>query len=42
MSVTSVAAGQAMFSKLKSLGVTHVFGMPGTQTVPLFEALRQS
>ena len=42
MSLTSVAAGQAMFSTLKSLGVTHVFGMPGTQTVPLFEALRQS
>ena len=24
------------------LGVTHVFGLPGTQTVPLFEALRRS
>ena len=27
---------------LQSLGVTHAFGLPGTQTVPLFEALRRS
>ena len=31
-----------MFSALESLGVTHVFGMPGSQIVPLFEALRRS
>jgi acetolactate synthase-1/2/3 large subunit len=31
-----------MFAALESLGVTHVFGMPGSQTVPLFEALRRS
>lgn len=27
---------------VERFGVTHVFGMPGTQTVPLFEALRRS
>ncbi|MBK6350438.1 MAG: thiamine pyrophosphate-binding protein [Proteobacteria bacterium] len=42
MSTTSVDAGVTMFAALESLGVTHVFGMPGTQTVPLFEALRRS
>ena len=42
MSTTSVEAGEAMFAALEALGVTHVFGMPGTQTVPLFEALRRS
>jgi acetolactate synthase I/II/III large subunit len=39
---TSVEAGAMMFAALESLGVTHVFGLPGTQTVPLFEALRRS
>ena len=42
MNTTSVDAGVTMFAALESLGVTHVFGMPGTQTVPLFEALRRS
>lgn len=27
---------------LEALGVTHAFGLPGTQTVPLYEALRRS
>ncbi len=42
MSTTNVDAGVTMFAELQALGVTHVFGMPGTQTVPLFEALRRS
>jgi Thiamine pyrophosphate enzyme, N-terminal TPP binding domain len=41
-SAVSVDAGVTMFQALESLGVTHVFGLPGTQTVPLFEALRRS
>lgn len=41
-STTSVAAGEVMFEAFAQLGVTHVFGMPGSQTVPLFEALRRS
>src|SRR3954470_12496367 len=28
--------------ELESLGVRHLFGMPGTQNVALFEALRKS
>ncbi len=27
---------------LEKLGITHVFGLPGTQTVPLYEAIRTS
>ena len=27
---------------LRALGVSHVFGLPGTQNVPLYEALRTS
>ena len=27
---------------VERLGITHVFGLPGTQTVPLYEALRRS
>lgn len=42
MKTTSVDAGEVIFATLQALGVTHVFGMPGTQTVPLFEALRRS
>jgi len=42
MGTRSVEAGEAMCSTLGALGITHVFGMPGTQTVPLFEALRRS
>lgn len=42
MTATSVQAGEVIFGTLESLGVTHVFGLPGTQTVPLFEALRRS
>ena len=38
----SVEAGEALCSVLRALGITHVFGMPGTQTVPLFDALRRS
>jgi acetolactate synthase-1/2/3 large subunit len=34
--------GELLCRTLEALGVTHVFGLPGTQTVPLFDALRRS
>jgi acetolactate synthase-1/2/3 large subunit len=33
---------QAVCSALEQLGVEHVFGLPGTQNISFFEALRQS
>ena len=40
---TSVASGaQLICETLKQAGVDCVFGLPGSQTVPLFEALRTS
>jgi acetolactate synthase I/II/III large subunit len=37
-----VNGGRLVCSALESLGVKHVFGLPGSQNVELFEALRQS
>ncbi len=34
--------GEALCSALERLGVEHVFGVPGTQNINLFEALRRS
>jgi acetolactate synthase-1/2/3 large subunit len=34
--------GEALCSALEHLGVKHIFGLPGTQNIPLFEALRLS
>ncbi len=34
--------GEALCSALERLGVEHVFGVPGTQNIALFEALRRS
>jgi acetolactate synthase-1/2/3 large subunit len=34
--------GKLLCSTLENLGVTHVIGLPGSQNVELFEALRQS
>jgi acetolactate synthase-1/2/3 large subunit len=34
--------GQDLCITLEELGVTHIFGLPGTQNINLFEALRQS
>ena len=42
MSPTTVEAGLTLCRTLESLGTRHVFALPGTQTVPLFEALRRS
>src|SRR5690606_9481424 len=38
----SLEGGLELTRALEALGVTHVFGLPGTQNVPLFEALRRS
>lgn len=38
----SLEGGLELTRTLEALGVTHAFGLPGTQTVPLFEALRRS
>jgi acetolactate synthase-1/2/3 large subunit len=40
--VKSLTGGGALCASLEQLGVRHVFGVPGTQNVGLFEALRQS
>jgi acetolactate synthase-1/2/3 large subunit len=42
--VTAAArsGNEIVCATLEALGVTTVFGVPGTQTVPLFEALRRS
>lgn len=34
--------GRVLCSTLEQLGVQHIFGLPGTQNMSLFEALRQS
>ncbi len=36
------SGGRLLCSTLESLGVKHVFGLPGSQNVELFETLRQS
>jgi thiamine pyrophosphate-dependent acetolactate synthase large subunit-like protein len=42
MGPSSVEGGLLLCQVLEAMGITHVFGLPGTQTVPLFEALRRS
>lgn len=37
-----VTGAQAICDALADAGIEHVFGLPGTQNVPLFEALRTS
>lgn len=37
-----MTGNEALCSALEQLGVKHVFGLPGTQNVDLFEALRRS
>lgn len=39
---TSLEGWSIACRTLEALGVTHVFGLPGTQTVPLYEAIRRS
>jgi indolepyruvate decarboxylase len=34
--------GEYLFSRLKSQGVEHVFGIPGDYAIPLYEALEES
>lgn len=36
------SGGDAICQALLDCGVTHLFGLPGTQNVPLFESLRTS
>ena len=38
----SRSGAEVLCGRLEALGATHVFGLPGTQNVPLFEALRRS
>ena len=40
--MAKVNGGRLLCSALESLGVKHVFGLPGSQNVEFFEALRQS
>lgn len=40
--MAKVNGGRLLCSALESLGVQHVFGLPGSQNVEFFEALRQS
>ena len=42
MSAASRSGNEILCAVLEDLGVQHVFGLPGTQNVPLFEALRRS
>lgn len=42
MNPDKVAGAKALCRALQSAGIEHVFGLPGTQTVALFEALRTS
>ena len=37
-----IESASRLCAALEAEGITHVFGLPGTQTVPLFEALRRS
>lgn len=39
---TSVTGSEILCKSLESLGIQHVFGLPGSQNIVLFEALRQS
>ena len=39
---TGVRGGEIVCRTLADLGARHVFGVPGTQNVPLYEALRRS
>jgi acetolactate synthase-1/2/3 large subunit len=41
-SMAKVNGGRLLCSALESLGVQHIFGLPGSQNVEFFEALRQS
>ena len=38
----SRTGGQILCSSLEKLGVTHIFGLPGTQNIGFFECLRRS
>ena len=42
MSSTAMTGNEIVCAVLEQLGVQHAFGLPGTQNVPLFEALRRS
>lgn len=42
MNSTVMTGNEIVGAVLEQLGVQHVFGLPGTQNVPLFEALRRS
>ncbi|MGH7671038.1 MAG: thiamine pyrophosphate-binding protein [Gemmatimonadaceae bacterium] len=42
MSAAEMTGNAIVCAVLEQLGVQHTFGLPGTQNVPLFEALRQS
>ena len=42
MTSTAMTGNQLVCAVLEQLGVQHAFGLPGTQNVPLFEALRRS
>ena len=42
MSAATLTGNEILCAMLEQLGVRHAFGLPGTQNVPLFEALRQS
>src|ERR1700737_902845 len=37
-----LTGGTILCSELEKLGVQHIFGLPGSQNVSFFEALRQS
>lgn len=42
MTARPVSGAEALVRVLEQLGVTHAFGLPGTQNLALFEALRAS
>ena len=42
MSAASRSGNEILCAALEALGGRHVFGLPGTQNVPLFDALRRS
>ena len=42
MTVGRSTGAAAICSVLEQLGVEHVFGLPGTQNIDLYEALRRS
>lgn len=41
MSLLGTTVGELFWKRLNELGIDTVFGLPGTQTVPLWEALRR-